>query len=50
MIMLMTYNAKEREKEEWNNLFQEADPRFKLLGASQPPGYDLWNIELCWEG
>lgn len=50
MTMLMGLNAKERELGEWIELFRQADPRFKFLGAEQPAGSALHNIELTWEG
>ena len=33
MIMLALHNSREREKEEWIELFAEADPRFRFESA-----------------
>lgn len=42
-------NSKEREQEDWRSLFEEADPRFKWLGAKLPEGSRLWIIDSVWE-
>lgn len=46
--MLVTVNAREREVDDWEALFKEADPRFKFLGARLPPKSRLWIIEAEW--
>ena len=42
-------NAKERTSEDWKQLFQEADPRFKLISIKKPPASELSIVEFCWE-
>jgi hypothetical protein len=48
MSMFLT-NSKEREQEEWRALFEQADPRFKWLGATLPQGSCLWILDTVWE-
>ena len=36
--MMTTFNAKEREIEDWTSLFAQADPRLKLHNVIRPPG------------
>lgn len=38
LTMLQNFNSKERELEEWRNLFESAVPKLELLGWKQPPG------------
>lgn len=43
------FNGKERDAEDWKQLFQDADPRFKFLGISVAPGIPLAVIQAQWE-
>ncbi len=36
--MMTTFNANEREIEDWTSLFAQADPRLKLHDVIRPPG------------
>ena len=36
--MMTSFNAKEREIEDWTSLFAQADPRLKLHNVIKPPG------------
>ena len=47
--MLVTVNSREREVDDWEALFTEADTRFKFLGARLPPKSRLWLIEAEWD-
>jgi len=44
------FNAWERDVEEWRELFEKADPRFKFVGITQPQGSALALIEFQWSG
>ena len=48
--MLEFHNAKERDIDDWINLFGTADPRFRFLGFKQPPGSSLAIMEVDWPG
>ncbi|KAI0880245.1 S-adenosyl-L-methionine-dependent methyltransferase [Annulohypoxylon maeteangense] len=48
--MLQLLNAKERGSKEWPELFRQADPRFKYLGARHPPDAMRWIIDAEWQG
>lgn len=48
--MLGMFNARERYADEWESLLQQADRRFRFIGAMTPPGSNLALIEACWEG
>ncbi|EMR87652.1 putative o- protein [Botrytis cinerea BcDW1] len=50
MIMLSMHNSREREAEEWQDLFLEADPRFGVLKIWVPTGASLAIIEAVWQG
>lgn len=43
------FNAREREVEEWRQLFLSADSRFVWKGITQPKGSRLALIESVWE-
>ena len=55
--MMVMFNARDREAGDWGRLFEEADPRFKFLGARVPsknvegipPTFLLSIIEAVWE-
>ena len=48
IMMMGITNSKEREMNEWADLFKEADPRFKFKGGFKPEGSRLWIIEAIW--
>ena len=48
--MLEFHNAKERDIDDWTNLFGTADPMFRFLGFKQPPGSRLAIMEVDWLG
>ena len=50
LIMLQGLNAKERDVDEWKELFRQADERFVWKGAWQPDGCRMWIIEAEWAG
>jgi hypothetical protein len=35
MLMMTLFNAREREKDDWIQLFEEADARFKIVDAKK---------------
>lgn len=47
--MLGMQNSKERDPNDWENLFHDADSRFKLVGITIPPKSKLAIIEVCWD-
>lgn len=47
--MLELHNAKERSKNYWAQLFQEADPRFRFVGIKQPAFSRMGIIEAVWQ-
>ncbi|KAF7945255.1 hypothetical protein EAE96_010033 [Botrytis aclada] len=49
MIMLSMHNSREREAEEWQDIFREADPRFGVLKIWTPAGASLAIIEAVWQ-
>lgn len=49
LSMLQIQNSRERERQDWEQLFKEADPRFEFLGVQQPAGSKLAFIEARWE-
>ena len=48
--MLEIQNSRERDMDDWKDLFEMADPRFKFMGGKLPPGSNLWFLEASWEG
>lgn len=48
--MQQLLNAKQRDIDEWRELFSKADSRYRWLGAYQPPGNLRWVIEAEWQG
>jgi 6-hydroxytryprostatin B O-methyltransferase len=49
LMMIGTFNAKEREEEEWYALLQEASPRLVVRAITRPPGSELSVIEVVLE-
>ncbi|ORY02356.1 S-adenosyl-L-methionine-dependent methyltransferase [Clohesyomyces aquaticus] len=50
LLMNAYFNSWERDAEEWQDLFAQADPRFKFIGITQPRGSALALIEVSWSG
>lgn len=50
MIMLSLFNARERENSDWEQIFSEADARFKDVRIWVPEGATLAIIEAVWAG
>lgn len=50
MIMLTLFNARERERSDWESLFKEADYRFQDVRIWVPEGATLAIIEAVWAG
>lgn len=50
MIMLSLFNARERERADWEGLFREADSRFQDVRIWVPEGATLAIIEAVWAG
>ena len=48
--MLTLFNARERDRSDWEQIFSEADPRFKDVGIREPEGATLAIIEAVWSG
>ena len=48
MLMLTLFNAREREEDDWRALFEQADPRFKVVRVSSAPGGGSGVIEAVW--
>lgn len=46
--MLSLYNSREREKDDWDMLFREADPRFRNVKTWVPEGAMLGVVEATW--
>ena len=49
LSMLTILNSRERERQDWQGLFERADPRFRFLGVTQPLGSKLAIIEASWQ-
>ncbi|EPS38464.1 hypothetical protein H072_7779 [Dactylellina haptotyla CBS 200.50] len=45
IVMLVAFNAREREESDWRRLFAEADPRLRFDSVSRPPNALLSIIE-----
>ncbi|TVY93429.1 O-methyltransferase, partial [Lachnellula willkommii] len=50
MLMLSTCNARERDEEDWRQVFADADPRFRVLRVFTPTGAALGIVDVVWEG
>ncbi|KAL2349851.1 O-methyltransferase [Cryomyces antarcticus] len=48
VTMLELLNARERDVHDWDDLFRQADPRFKFLGVKRPEGSRMYTIEALW--
>ena len=49
LTMKEMQNSRERELDDWKNLFSMADPRFLFQEARQPPGSNLWIMVVEWQ-
>ena len=49
MVMLSFFNSRERERDDWERVCQEVDPRFKFVNAWVPEGSALGMIEAVWQ-
>ncbi|KAK8124677.1 O-methyltransferase- family 2 [Apiospora kogelbergensis] len=49
VVMLTVTNSRERELDDWKDLFLNADPRYKFLRAWRPTKSQLWFIEAEWD-
>ena len=45
MLMLTLCNARERDRDDWEMLFKQADDRFHFVSAAVPEGSSLAIIE-----
>lgn len=50
LAMLELHNAKERDRDDWIELFRSADERFEVVKIYQPEGSRLGLIEIVWLG
>ena len=50
MLMMSLFNSREREEGDWTHLIQDADPRFRIVGARKPQEGTMGVIEVVWEG
>jgi hypothetical protein len=47
--MMEIGNAKERDLDEWKQLFEQADERFVFKSPKMPPGSRLAILEATWD-
>ena len=47
--MLTLCNSRERDRDDWAQIFQEADGRFKFVNAYTPEGSVLGLVEAVWQ-
>jgi hypothetical protein len=50
LIMLTLLNAQERTKEDFEALFQAANPGYRFVGVTRPKGCRMSIVEAVWEG
>lgn len=50
LMMHQLFNAKERSKTEWTDLFAAADPRFKVESFILVPPSIIYTITAMWTG
>lgn len=50
LVMTSIQNAKERELDDWIELFRKADERFEFQGATSPPGSNHSILVAVWKG
>lgn len=46
--MLEMHNGKERDLDDWKQLFASADKRFRIVSVKQPPSSRLGLLEVEW--
>lgn len=49
MVMLSFFNSRERERDDWERVCGEVDPRFRFVDAWTPEGAALGIIEAVWD-
>ena len=49
MLMMTLFNARDRERDDWNQLLRNADRRFKLIGAKKPEVGTMGLIQVVWD-
>ena len=49
MLMLSLNNSRERDRDDWEMLFREADERFRIVNVNVPQGSALAIVEAKWE-
>lgn len=50
VFMQVTVNAREREPDDWRDLFQQADKRFRVNSVKQPHDLRMCFVEAEWTG
>ncbi|KAK8136213.1 O-methyltransferase [Apiospora sp. TS-2023a] len=50
LTMTELQNARERELDDWKEVFHTASPGFVFQWAKQPPGSNLWFLVVEWQG
>lgn len=50
MLMMTLFNSRERELDDWINLFKEADPRFQFIGVEKMEVGTMSVLTFIWEG
>jgi hypothetical protein len=50
VFMQVTVNAREREPDDWKDLFTRADERYKLKSVWMPEKSRMWFVEAEWTG
>lgn len=52
IAMKAVFNSKERSIEDWMQVFEKADPKFKIVTtkANDPPGSNLAILHFRWDG
>ncbi|KAL6864006.1 S-adenosyl-L-methionine-dependent methyltransferase [Trichoderma novae-zelandiae] len=50
LFMQVTVNAREREPDDWRQLFARADERFKFVDIWKPDRSRMWFVEAEWTG
>jgi len=49
LVMSSIQNARERELEDWKELFRKADVHFRFEGATSPPGSNHSLLVAVWD-
>ncbi len=48
LLQFVTINGREREVQDWKDLFRQADERFQFSKAWKPEKSHMWLIEAIW--